>query len=134
MILPAETPRDPLLLRDQLVAEAQLRLSRGEADAAIRLLRKLEFVTIDVDTIRMTDPFLRSVAGGRRIVASFDPCRRPASNEIVVIYGNYPYIYENVVVNNPIKRHVASFWDLGHDAVEYDSAWESIGQIYILNA
>jgi hypothetical protein len=129
-----ETPQDPLRLRDRLVAEARLHFEQGESEIASGLLRQLEFATIDESTVHMTDPFLRSaIARGKRIVASFDPCRCPRMDEVVVIYGNYPHTYENIVVNNPIKRHVASFWDLEHDSVEYDNAWENVEQIYILN-
>jgi hypothetical protein len=134
MVFRVETSQDPLLLRDRLIAEARLHFDRGETDLAIGLLRDLEFATIDADTIRLTDPFLRSaIARGRRVVASFDPKRRPGPDEVVVIYGNYAHTYENIVVNNPIKRHAASFWSLSHDSVEYHSAWEDVGQIYILN-
>lgn len=53
---------------------------------------------------------------------------------MVVIYGNYPHTFANVVVNNPIKRHVADFWNFSHDRVEYDPRWEGVDQIFLINA
>lgn len=134
MPLQDEPPPDPLLLRDEIIAGARRHFERGETDAAIQLLRRLEFATIDDTTIRMTDCFLRpAIAGDRKVVASFDPSRRPEGDEIIVIYGNYPHMFGNIVVNNPIRRHVASFSDLEHDAVEHDAAWEPLGRLYVLN-
>jgi hypothetical protein len=129
------TTEDPLALRDRIVAEAEPLFARGYPEAAIALLRRLEDATIDETTLRLTDPLLgRWIARGRKIVASFDPNRLPASDEIVIVYGNYPHCFANVVVNNPIKRHVASFWEFEHDRVEYDVRWDSVDRIYLINA
>jgi hypothetical protein len=122
-------------LHDRIISEAAGYFAGAKPDAAIRLLRELEFGTIDETTLRLTDPFLRPwIARGRQIVASFDPRRCPSADEIVIIYGNYPHMFENVVVNNPMKRHIASFWDLAHDRVEHDPRWDLVDQIYIINA
>ena len=56
-----------------------------------------------------------------------------ALSMVVIIYGNYPHIFGNVVVNNPIKRHVADFWSFHHDIVEYDERWNGIGRIFVVN-
>jgi glycosyl transferase family 25 len=53
---------------------------------------------------------------------------------VVIIYGNYPHIFENIVINNPIRRHVSLFGKFHHDQVEYDPRWDHVGQIYIINA
>jgi hypothetical protein len=127
-------PTDPLHLRDRLVSEAQLLIERGQTDNAMQVLKKLEFATIDEHTIQMTDAFFQAaIAGQKRVVASFDPHRVPADGEFVVIYGNYAHVFENIIVNNPVKRHVSLFCNLPHDVVEYNSSWESVNQIFILN-
>lgn len=117
-----------------ILRRAEAHLEHGRSKAAIAVLKQLRSCTIDEKTIGAADRFFRPwIAGNRRVVASFDPDRRPGSDEIVVIYGNYPHIFENVVVNNPVKRHVSSFWDLEHDTVEYHPAWEAAEQIYVIN-
>jgi len=42
-------------------------------------------------------------------------------------------MYGNVVVNNPIRRHVADFWNFRHDEVESDHRWAGVDQIFIIN-
>jgi GR25 family glycosyltransferase involved in LPS biosynthesis len=126
---------DPLYFRDRVIREATQCFGRAQPDAAIALLRNLEFAPIDATTLRLTDPFLRQfIARGRKIVASFDPARIPSLDEIVIIYGNYPHIFDNIVVNNPMKRHIASFWDIEHDVIEHDERWNPVEQIYVINA
>ena len=126
--------QDRRLECNRIVTRSAAHFACGETDAAMQLLGKLEALPIDDQMIRQTDPFLRPwIAGGRRVVASFDPRRVPGPDEVVVIYGNYPHIFENLVINNPVKRHVGSFWDLVHDRVEYHPAWHAVDQIYIIN-
>jgi hypothetical protein len=102
-------------------------------DEAIEWLRRLSVATVDDSTLQMTDRFLPAIAAGRRVVATFDAARIPGEDEVVIIYGNYPHMYGNVVVNNPIRRHVADFWAFRHDVVEYDDRWDGVGQIFIIN-
>ena len=125
---------DPELVRDQLISNAASRLN-SEPSSAIELLRSLSSLPIDETTLQATDPFFRPwIVDGRKVVGTFDPDRRPSEGEIIVIYGNYPHMFENVVVNNPMKRHVSMFWQLEHDTIEYDGRWDPISQIYIINA
>jgi glycosyl transferase family 25 len=124
---------DVLEWRDRIVGEAAEYIERGMIEAGIDLLRKLELATIDNRTLELTDPFLPRIACGRKVVASFDPFRKPAPDEVIIVYGNYPHFFPNIVVNNPIKRHVFDFWNFRHDRVEYDARWESIDQIFVIN-
>jgi hypothetical protein len=128
------TTADLLAWRDAIVAEADKQLDAGNVDEAMVWLRRLESATIDDRTLESTDGRLSRIARGRRVVASFDSRRAPDDNEVVIVYGNYPHTYANVVANNPIKRHVADFWRFEHDAVESDRRWEGIERIYIINA
>lgn len=133
---PSEQGSKPIAGVDpaDVLCRAAAHFDCGDAVAGVAALEELQSCTIDEKTINLTDQFFRPwIVGDRRVVASFDPERKPAANEIVVIYGNYPHIYENIAVNNPIKRHVANFWDLQHQIVEYDPAWERVEQIYVIN-
>lgn len=60
--------------------------------------------------------------------------RKPAENEVVIVDGHFPYSFENVVVSNPILRHVASFGELPYDVVEADPRWNGVARIAIINA
>jgi len=69
----------------------------------------------------------------KKIVASFDSTREPADDEVVVIYGNYPDWHHALPCSSKIFRHASLFFQIDHDIVEYDSSWESVDIIYILN-
>jgi len=124
---------DILAWRDHIVSEAAAHFERSQICEALDTLRKLEYLTIDAKTLETTDQFLPKIAKGRKLVATFNPLKTPQADEIVIIYGNYPHIFANVVVNNPIKRHVADFWNFRHDRVESDPRWQAVDQIFIIN-
>jgi hypothetical protein len=128
------TGDDILAWRDRIVSEAAAQLERSQVREALDTLRKLEFSTIDARTLETTDQFLPKIAAGRKVVATFNPLKMPQADEIVIIYGNYPHMFGNVVVNNPIKRHVVDFWNFRHDRVESDPRWQGVDQIFIINA
>ena len=69
----------------------------------------------------------------KKIVASFDAKREPASDEMVIIYGNYPDWHHVLPHSYKVMRHASMFFDIKHDVVEYDPSWEFIQKIYILN-
>src|SRR5688500_15039646 len=104
--LRSATNEDLLAWRDRIVSEAAAQMDEAQVQQAIDTLRQLELATIDDTTLKMTDPLLSRFAAGRQVVAAFDPRRTPDAGEVVIIYGNYPHMFGNVVVNNPIKRHV----------------------------
>jgi GR25 family glycosyltransferase involved in LPS biosynthesis len=70
---------------------------------------------------------------GKKIVASFDSLREPLEDEIIIVYGNYPNWHHSLPCSSKLYRHVSLFFKLRHDKVEYDSSWEFIDTIYILN-
>lgn len=125
--------RHLLALRDEIVAEATDHLEAGRVAEGATVLARLEHATVDERTLAATDPFLRAIAGERRIVASTDLARRPAVDEVVVIFGNFPHSFENVVVNNPIRRHVGGFGELPHDRFESDRRWDGVSRIVVIN-
>lgn len=125
---------DLIAWRDRIIADALLRFDRSEIPEAVAALRLLERATVDDRTLELTDSLLSRIAGDRKVVASFDPRRQPDADEVVITYGNYPHAFANVVVNNPIRRHVADFWKFQHDRVEFDPRWERVDQIFVINA
>jgi hypothetical protein len=123
-----------LAWRDQIVSQALACVDQSEIGDAVAVLGRLVSATVDEDTLARTDHLLGRIAAGRTIVASFDPRRHAAAGEVVLVYGNYPHGFSNVVINNPIKRHVADFWRFTHDRVESDPRWTGIDRIFIINA
>lgn len=134
MNLRSASTEDMLTWRDSIIADALAYFGASETADGLDALRALELTTVDEKTLALTDPLLNQIAAGRRIVATFDPKRRPAADEVVLIYGNYPHAFANVVINNPIKRHVADFWKFKHDVVESDQRWNGIDQVFVINA
>jgi hypothetical protein len=70
---------------------------------------------------------------GKKVIASFDSMREPADDEVVVIYGNYPDWHHALPCSSKIFRHASLFFQIHHDIIEYDSSWEFVDTIYILN-
>ena len=76
---------------------------------------------------------------GWRIIASFDPERVAGPNEVVIVYGDYSHDVRYLPANIEngkgciIYRHPLYFEGIKHSVVEFDPAWESVEQIYILN-
>jgi hypothetical protein len=126
--------QDLLAWRDRILAEAASHFDAGQVEPAVQALRQLELATIDARTLEVTDAWLPAIAGTRRVVASFDPRRVPRAGELVIIYGNYPHVYANVVVNNPVRRHVADFGRFRHDVVEADPRWDAVEQVFVINS
>ena len=59
--------------------------------------------------------------------------RQANENEYVICYGDYPHIYENLIINNPCYRHLKYFWKIKHDVEEYDAVWDNVDRIFIIN-
>lgn len=129
---PASTEKI-LAQRDSVVEAAAAHFAAGDSARGIAALRGLQWLTIDDQTLDRTDGFLPVMADGRTIVATTDAGRRPADGEVVIIYGNYPHTFDNVVVNNPMRRHVADFGKFRHDTVESDPRWGAVDRIFVIN-
>jgi hypothetical protein len=115
------------------VAEAAAHFAGGDIALGAAALEKLAFATVDEMTLEATDGFLANLRTGKKIVATCNVSRQPAADEIVIVYGNFPHGFDNVVVNNPIRRHVSGFGEFTYDAVEFDPRWERVDQIYVIN-
>lgn len=74
---------------------------------------------------------------GYTIIGTTNPKRLPDidKKEIVICYGSYGHDTNNLLVSfhQPIYRHALYYTKVNHNSFEYDSSWEEIEQIYILN-
>lgn len=103
----------------------------GQYDKAQYWLRQYEFADVTPHVYTNAKYLFRAL--GKRLVASFDSSREPKDNELVIVYGNYPDSHLALPGTNKVYRHVSLFFELDHDTVEYNPAWEPIGVIYVLN-
>src|SRR4051794_838944 len=81
--LPAASNEELVRQRDDIVARATALMRASRVDDAVSLLRRLEFGTVDDQTLSLTDSFIDQIVGQRFVVATFDPCRIPANEEVV---------------------------------------------------
>lgn len=73
---------------------------------------------------------------GYQLVATTDASRKPRQNEIVIHYGAYGHHSRNLWthVDQPILRHPMYMNQLKGDVhYEFESEWNAVEQIYILN-
>jgi hypothetical protein len=94
-------------------------------------LKQFEFAELHKNNYNNSNYLFRIL--NKKVIASFDRNREPSENEIVIIYGNYPDWHHALPYSSKVYRHASLFFDLNHDSIEYDSAWENIDTIYILN-
>jgi len=94
-------------------------------------LKNFEFAEI-TSNIYNNSNYLFGILG-KKIIASFDSEREPLDNEIVIVYGNYPDWHHALPHSSKIFRHASLFNQIKHDKIEYDSSWEDVDIIYILN-
>ena len=94
-------------------------------------LEKFEFAEITSNVYHNSN-FLFGILG-KKVIASFDSQREPSEDEIVIIYGNYPDWHHTLPYSSKVFRHASLFNQIKHDKIEYDSAWEDVDIIYILN-
>jgi GR25 family glycosyltransferase involved in LPS biosynthesis len=70
---------------------------------------------------------------GYKIIGTTYLNREPNENEIIIYYGNYLHDVNCLPHSNKIYRHAYYFNMVKHDVIEFDSCWNSIDQIYIMN-
>jgi hypothetical protein len=68
-----------------------------------------------------------------KVVASFDPNREPAEDEVVIVYGTYPDWHRALPASRKMYRHVSLFKQINHAVVESHPCWDSVDIIYVLN-
>lgn len=94
-------------------------------------LSKYEFAEIPYSIVQNAE-YLFGILN-KKVIATFDESREPADDEIVIVYGSYPDWHLALPCSNKLYRHISLFQRRTHDVVEYDSVWEPVDIIYILN-
>jgi hypothetical protein len=102
---------------------------------AMKILAQFRKALINEEIIRATSSTFELLRTKMKIIASFDPERVPAPNEIIIQYGEYPHTVSCLPVygSQIVYRHPIYFNLVQHDIVEYDESFEKIDKIYILN-
>jgi hypothetical protein len=123
--------------------QAQIKSEHPESCSKARTLLGLfhNTVCMDENTYKNSNKlFAKSaIMEGTRFIATTNPNRMPKdSSECILIYGDYPYYAKNLWTNciqNRIFRNVMFYnEDLGVPIHwEYESCWEPINTIYVLN-
>lgn len=124
----------PEAVRTRVLKEARQLFSQGDEKTAFDKLRELERATVDQRTLDLTDSMLTTMRWrSTKRIATGDPARRAQPGEQVVVYGNYPYSFGNLLVNDHVKRHASWFWRIQHDLVESVDPWDGLDRIYVIN-
>ncbi len=122
------------LIRSKIVDEFYIAFYRlKKYDLATKVLNNLKGCPITEHIIINTDYLIDHLRINKKIIATFDPEKIPKEDEQIICYGNYPNIYENLVINNPCYRHNKYFYNTKHDIVEYWQPWDAIDVIYVIN-
>jgi hypothetical protein len=109
--------------------------ANGEYEQCFSALKDFSRTHVGEPVMLMADkliPYLRNNLK-KKIVATFDPYRKPRVDELIICYGDYPMSFDCLICNNPVFRHLIYFGAIQHDAVEYDSIWNPVERIYIIN-
>ena len=70
---------------------------------------------------------------GKKIVGTSNPVREPNSQELVIVYGNYPDWFKALPYCNKVYRNVSLISDVNHTQFEFHPCWRHIDQIYVIN-
>lgn len=119
-----------ILLDESFIASYWL----NDVENCQRILSKFETTYVSDHIIKNSNFLFDKLRNqGYKIIATTDINRQPKDNEIIIYYGNFLMSWKNLPATNKIYRHPIYFKHLNHDCVEYDSCWEKVDQIYVLN-
>ncbi len=124
---------EPFVLHDILDEFYIAAFNDKEYDLACEILTHFRRCHIDDHILSNTNFLLAPLRHNKKVIATFDPSRRPEDNEIIICYGDFPHSADNLVSNNPVYRHLKYFEDISHDEVEADPVWSFVDAIYVLN-
>lgn len=110
-------------------------LKTNNLSAALGLIDEFDSLLVDDSLINYTNNILDLArVNGYKIIGTSDLSREPAADEIILYYGQYPHTSECLPSNTrKIYRHPIYFKHVQHTRVEYNSCWEPVSTIYILN-
>jgi len=98
----------------------------------IEVLNYYKYSYINEYIINNTDFLLNYLRRNKKVIATTDVNRKPNDDEIIIVYGDFPLMQENLISNNPCYRHFKFFNKILHDKIEYDDYWDNIDKIYII--
>lgn len=128
-----ETPRNNAfmfkILDEYYIANYYL----GNYDKCVQILKYYKYNNINEHIINNTDYLFDFMTKNKKVIVTTDINRTPKDDEFVIIYGDFPWMYENLIINNPCYRHFKYFDKLKYDIIEYDNYWDNIDKIYIIN-
>lgn len=110
-------------------------VARSAYEEISELILQMGCVPLDEETLRGYDGYFEIAAKGKRKVATTDPHRAPARDEVVVCYGNYPPATAGMPFGTRIRRSVMDYWQspFYFDAVESDWCWRHVDKIIYIN-
>lgn len=119
--------------RLEAVLQAALRMGHYERLAAD--LASYQSVPIDEDRMHSYDEHFERASAGRKRIATTDPGRRPADDEVVICYGSFPPSVQGLCFGSSISRYVLDFWEhpLAADRVEGARCWQEVGRVVYIN-
>lgn len=111
------------------------RIGEGGLETLRDKLLEMDGRAIDETIIAYVDQHLSHFHAGKRRVATTNPARQPAPDELVVQFGNYPPAFESLAVHNPMRRNVLDYWKLhwDFDEVESSPCWRSLDRVFVIN-
>jgi hypothetical protein len=100
-----------------------------------QLLLDMEGAAVDETLIGYVDQYLSHFHTGKRRIATTNPDRQPAADEVVVQFGNYPPAFESLAVHNPMRRNILDYWTVQWDfsQVEFSPCWRSVDRVFVIN-
>ena len=98
-------------------------------------LLKMGGKAVDEEIISYADQYLGDFHAGKRRIATTDPNRQPAADELIVQFGNYPPAFESLPVHNPMRRNILDYWNLQWDFAQIESSpcWRSVDRVFVIN-
>ena len=94
-------------------------------------LKQFEFAEFNDNIVLESNNLIYNL--NKKIIASFDPAREAKDDEIVIVYGNFPFWYHYLPHSSKLYRHPYLFNSLKHTNIETHKCWDKLDLIYILN-
>lgn len=121
--------------RRQIADPDELARHSADPEGLRRYLLSLRGVPLDESFVARVDKYIETLIPNARIVATTRTDRRPTENEVVITFGNYGASFENLFINNPVRRGLTDVLALNDriSAFECDPCWQPIDEIIVIN-
>ena len=105
----------------------------GDYQNALSVLKNFKKTYVNDGDIKNTDYVMEKIYADHQIIATYNVDRQPKDEELIMCYGDFALTSQSLICNNPIQRHYLFQEYIGPDLEEYDSVWDYIDQIYVIN-